>query len=148
MFAGLAILIAVIVIIIVMTIYYSILSRYRQCVTNPTIACYNTWQCETDSGRLGNMTCPGGNCATAIEGLYNNPSPCATGCNPECNCKWNPNTPVVPPTANSAPCAISNWPGINAGTYLCNYADIRCGTDTQPGCNPLCIDKTQPGCCG
>lgn len=148
MWAGIAVAVVIIGLLIIITVYYTIVNRARQCATNPTIACYNTWVCETDAGRIGNLPCTGGNCKTAIEGLYNNPSPCASGCSQDCQCRWNPNTTAVPPTANSAPCAIANHPGYNVGTYLCGqYGNIRCGTDSQPGCNPLCADPTQPGCC-
>lgn len=148
MLVGLAVAIVVIAIIIVMMIYYSIVNRSRQCATNPTIACYNTWRCETDAGRIGNLTCPNNDCKTAIQDLYNNRSPCASGCSTDCQCKWSANSPATAPTPNSAPCAIANHPGYNAGTYLCGqYGNLRCGTDTQPGCNPLCEDPTQPGCC-
>lgn len=148
MLTGVAIIIVTIGILIVLFIYYSIVNRSRQCATNPTIACYNTWTCEADPNRLGNLQCPNGDCKTAIENLYNQASPCASGCSSDCQCRWNTNTTATPPTPNTAPCSLYNHPGYNVGAYICGqYGQMRCGTEGHSPCNPLCEDPTQPGCC-
>lgn len=146
MFTGIAVIIIVILFIIVVSIYQHYVLMYYQCVTEPTIWCYNDWSCEANPNRIGGLDCEGGDCKNTINGFYNGENRCADSCNASggCGCQW-PEQFTVPVQDNGAPCSVAKYGNIGPGAFTCGQSDSRCPEEGE-GCIPNC-ETMQEGCC-